>query len=471
MIDLSKIKKIFILGIKGVAMTNLAIILKKSGKEVFGWDVKEEFITEPLIKKYNFPVYYDPQDPNLLKQISQSHLMIYSAAHQGKNHPLIKKFQNSVPLAHQAEILGLIMKQFKIPVAVCGSHGKTTTAALLSFALIQLGKQPSYLVGTSEFNCYDGGDFVPPDLTDYFVAEADEYGLNPPFDKTPKFYFFSPQYIIATNIDFDHPDVYANLEEVKEAFKTFFDKRKIIACGDNPPLVSVLNKLKKENIFTYGLNSSNDYQIVSSSLDKDYNYITLKLPDGKISHFKIKIFGEMNVLNATAVIAFFHQMKIPLKEIASAMENFSGAKRRFEKIYQDKKITIFDDYGHHPQEIEATLKTARLRFPHQRIIVIFQPHTYSRTAALLREFNQVLSQADSCFILPIFPSARENPKDFKITSLDLVRINNNKKNLFFVETKDQLFKNLKKRIKKGDIIFTIGAGDVYKLGYEIPKKL
>lgn len=471
MIELNKIKRIFILGIKGIAMTNIAIMLKKQNKEVFGWDVDEEFITDQTLKKYRIKVFTNQKEEKLSTLIKNCDLIIYSAAHGGTNHPLLKGYKQKIPLIHQAEIIGLMMKQFKQPIAICGSHGKTTTSALLSYALINLNQKPSYMVGTSQFNQYDGGDFNPPSKTNYFIAEADEYGLNPPKDKTPKLYLLNPQFIIATNIDFDHPDVYENLEMVKDAFYNFFDNRKIIACGDDINLISVLKKLKQENYLTYGFDKKNNYQIVNYQTTEDFTQFLVQFPNGERKSFQIKIFGKMNIVNTTSVIALLHQFGYNTNQIATAIENFTGAKRRFEKVYQGKKIAIFDDYAHHPKEITSTLEAARLRFPNKRIIVIFQPHTFSRTQALIKEFNQALSQADLAFILPIFPSAREDQKNFTISSQDIIEINNRKKNLIYVPNTTSLLNKLKQTVKINDIIFTMGAGNVYQFAHVLKKQL
>lgn len=463
---LNQSKRIFISGIKGVAMANLALILSKMGKEIIGWDVKEEFITKPIIdklkqkqliliegsKKINYLI-------NLLKNID---LYVYSAAHQPINNLLFKKISSVIPRFHQAQIIGEIMKQFQIPIAVAGSHGKTTISSLLSYSLIQLNQKPSYLVGTSSFNNYFGGDYHQPSKTKFFIAEADEYGLNPPIDKTPKFFFLSPKYIIANNIDYDHPDVYQNLEEVKIVFNKFFKDRKIIANGDNQSLLSTLKKINRKQYLLYGFHNKNDYQIKNYSINEDISSFNLYFYDKKIESFKIKIFGLMNILNSAAVITLLLHLGFSAKEIKKAIKDFTGAKRRFEIVYQKNDIKIFDDYAHHPTEIEKTIEAAKLRFPKRRIIVIFQPHTFSRTKKLLKEFNHSLSKADLAFILPIFPSARENPTYFNVSSQSIITINN-KNNLIFVEDKKDLFNRLTKTLTKSDIIFTMGAGDVYKL--------
>ncbi len=463
---LNQVKKIFICGIKGVAMANLALILNQMGKEIIGWDVEEDFITKPIIdqlKEKQLLLIEGEKNihrlTNLLKNID---LYVYSAAHQSMNNFLFKKISPSVRRLHQAEIIGEIMKPFPIPIAVAGSHGKTTISSLLSYSLIQLNQKPSYLVGTSSFNNYFGGDYHSPSKTKFFIAEADEYGLNPPINKTPKFFFLSPKYIIASNIDFDHPDVYQNLEEVKTAFKKFFDKKFIFANGDSKNLLTTFKEINRKQYLLYGFNNENDYRITNYFIAENWVSFDLYYHQKQIGTFKVKIFGLMNIINSAAVIALLLQLGFSVDEIRKAIENFTGAKRRFEIVYQKNNLKIFDDYAHHPTEIEKTIEAAHLRFPKRRIIVIFQPHTYSRTQTLLKEFNHSLSKANLTFILPIFPSARENKNQFKTSSQSIINADN-KKNLIFVKNKKELFDILSKNLTKNDIIFTIGAGDVYKL--------
>ncbi len=470
MMELSK--NIFFLGIKGVAMANLAVILKKMGKQVSGCDLEEEFITDKLLidNNINWLIGFDPK-----KLPKDTDLIVYSAAHGGTKNPLVvDAVKNKINIISQAKLLGELMDQFEKKIAVCGCHGKTTTSSLLVYALNKLRQHPSYLVGVPFFTGYSGGDFQSKK---YFVVEADEYGVNPPIDKTPKFHLLNPNYIIATNIDFDHPDVYKDIEETKKVFKMFFlglvpsktgdkQKQKIILCADDKNLMGVAGSLTRNSYITYGESEKADYQIVNSKVTEDESAFEIK----NVGKFKISLFGKHNILNATAVVVQLIQFGFKPEEIQKAIFGFTGAERRFEKKYFKNNIYLFDDYGHHPTEIKATISAAKNRFPKRRIIVIFQPHTYSRTQNLLNEFAKSLSLADICLILPIFASARENSKNFNITSQDIVRII--KDTLYkdcpykvspYFGSKKQVVDKLQSILKEGDIVFTTGAGDVYKL--------
>ena len=452
---LKQAKNIFFVGIKGVAMANLAVMLTKMGKRAYGADIEEEFITDRLLEdnKIKWSTGFERQ--SLPKNID---LMVYSAAHGGLSNPLmVEAKKRKVRSISQADLLGELMTGFRAKIAVAGCHGKTTTCSLLSYALNKLGAEPSYIVGVPFFTDYQGVDYQ---RRDYFVVEADEYGVNPPVDKTPKFLKLDPDWIIGTNVDFDHPDVYKNIEETKKAFIKFFDNKKVIVNVDDKNLAQCFKTLESNRILTYGFSEKAKYQIVNWKAGKNGSTFEIK----NVGQFEIALFGRHNVANSAAVVVQLLQFGFKANEIKKAIENFEGAERRFELIYQKNDTYLFDDYGHHPREIEATIQSAKERFPGRRIVVIFQPHTYSRTNFLLKEFRESLSLADLGFILPIFASARENKSQFKVASRDIV---DDKKNLFYIESATRLIAELTPRFKNGDVIFTMGAGDVYKLKNQI----
>jgi len=452
-----KERNIFIVGIKGVAMTNLAIILKKMGKNVSGADVEEEFITEENLKKYQITYQIGFDEKKLPSYVD---LVIYSAAHEGIKNPLvIEARKKKIRVVSQAEILQEIMSDFKNKVAICGSHGKTTTASLLAYTLIKLNLEPSYLVGSSSFDNFDGGDLRKKD---YFLVEADEYAISYPFDNTPKFLKLKPDFIIETNIDYDHPDVYKNLTSVKEAFFNFFLYRNLILNIDDKNTREVVKKLRNINhekkIITYGLSEDADFRIIDPTFFKTKTSFTLLFQNKNLGRFSISLAGEHNIRNATAVIAFLVSKGIEVKKVKKAIKDFTGAKRRFEFLGRVKKSLFFDDYAHHPQEIKATIEAAKKRFPKIKTIVFFQPHTFSRTLSLLRDFNSSLKIADKGYVLPIFPSAREKSKKFSVSAKEII---GQSKNIFYIHEKD-IINTLLKETKERSIILIMGAGDIYK---------
>lgn len=449
-------------------MANLAIILKKMGKKVTGTDVDEEFITDRLLKS-NKISYLIGFNTKILPK--KSDLVIYSAAHQGDDNPLIIRAKKlKMRTAHQIEVIAEVISRFNKKIAVCGSHGKTTTSALLAYTLINLKIEPSYLVGAPGFNNLPGGDLKKDG---YFVVEADEYGLNPPKNTTPKFSYLDPDYIICNNIDFDHPDIYQNIDQTKKAFLNFFNEKKLFICADDNNLMSVAKQLTRKQYRTFGFSALSDLRVISIFSSQTMTRFTVRLPNHKQTTFTVNLFGKKNISNAAGVILFLLDLGFSPERIKTAMTGFSGAQRRFQLLYQNKDYLLLDDYGHHPAEIEATIEAARARFDNRRIIIIFQPHTYSRTAVLRQEFVRALTTADKCLLLPIFSSAREKKEEFKISSIDLERLAKKagKKNLQSFENRDLLLSKLEKIIKPQDIIFTMGAGDVYKMKDKIIKIL
>lgn len=460
---LTRFKNIFIIGIKGAAMSNLAVILKEMGKHVDGCDVAEEFITDSLLKKYHIS-YSVGFDPIFLS--NETDLVIYSAAHTGQeNQIVIEAKKRGIMTVPQAKILGELLSLFKTRIAVSGCHGKTTTSSLLAYALIKLGVKPSYMIGVPTFNGQPGGMY---DGRDYFVIEADEYGVNPPADKTPKLLFLHPTHIICTNIDFDHPDVYQDIEETKKTFLQFFGSEKLFLCIDDVHIKSIMGKLDKAQYQTFGFSSGADLQIQNPIFSETQSSFDLVYKGKNLGMFTTSLFGEKNISNAAGVVLTLFDLGFEVQKIKEAIKDFATVKRRFEFVYKKNDTYLFDDYGHHPAEIAATIEAARARFKDRRIVTIFQPHTYSRTLSLKKEFAEILSKSDLCLIAPIFPSAREDVKEFQVSSFDIAKESGNVRVKAF-SSLEELLVQLKESVMPRDIIFTIGAGDIYKLKDEIIK--
>ena len=447
-------------------MVNIAVILKKMGKQVSGCDIPEEFPTD-IVLTQNAISFETPIPEHLPENIDT---VVYAAAHKGDQNSLVLEAkEKGIQVIHQAELLGELLGQFAMSIAVAGCHGKTTTSSLLAYALIQLGKAPSYLIGAPSFGQYPGGDYKE---NAYFVIEADEYGINPPQNKTPKFHYLKPSSAIITNIDFDHPDVYTSLEDTKHAFKVFIENittganalLPIVVCSDNQPLMDVMQSFKRESYKTYGTAEGSDYLVNDMQFSQDRTIFYIER-NGERIPFTISLYGEKNVLNAAGVISWLMEHGFDYQDIQKAILDFTGAKRRFEQVYHEHDIYLFDDYAHHPVEIEALVSAVRNRFDRQRVILLFQPHTFSRTSALEHDFITALSKADISFITPIFGSAREHISEDTITSHH-IQAEAEKKgitNIHVCETTEELLSALKEHVQKGDIVVTAGAGDIYKL--------
>ena len=462
---------IFFVGIKGVAMANLALICREKGIDVSGSDLSEEFITDHELSEKDIKIVYSFDATALPHDVE---LVVYSAAHGGdKNPQVVEALNRGIKVVHQAIFIGDLLSIYKHTIAVAGCHGKTTTSGLLAYALSTMDEKPGYMVGVSEFNEMPGG---AAGKSDYFVVEADEYALNPPADKTPKFHFIHPTHALITNIDFDHPDIYENIEDTKDAFKTFIDNVKsvtipsIVVCADDEHTMSIIKECDLDRYVTYGLSPESDVKISNIKTINTGMQFTLTSTCLDINEsFTISLFGEKNVLNATGAIVLLRICNFSLTQIQTAIEGYTGAKRRFELVEHIRESYIFDDYAHHPAEISSTIQAARARFPENRLIVIFQPHTFTRTESLKNEFIEALSKADMSLVLPIFGSAREKISTDAITSKELQLLAEAKglKNIHGFDSKKESIEYLEKGFKNGDVIFTMGAGDVYKLKSEL----
>jgi len=464
--SLNNIHSIHFTGIKGVGMTALACCAQDLGIKISGSDIDEVFVTDAILKKRRIKWLIDFK----AKNINYPDLLITTGAHGGLANPEVTEAKKKdIPLMTHGEALGLFMKK-KIGISVCGVGGKTTTSAILATILRLSGLHPSYAVGV--------GEIFPlgaPGLYDkkgaLFVAEADEYATSIGIDNRPRFSWQDPKFIICTNIEHDHPDVYKNINDIKKTFLKFFQKIPkdgyLIINGDNPHNLEVLNSYSGPS-YTYGIGENNDWQVKNIKRKKGENTFSVYFKDKQIGNFKINIPGQFNILNATAAIALLSILKIPTHKIKEGLEQFKGTKRRFEFVDKKNNIEIYDDYAHHPIEIKNTLKAARNWFGrNRRIIVIFQPHTYSRTKKLLHQFSQSFNDANEVIITKIYASAREK-KDPKISGQILANaISKYHQRVNFVNNPQVLLKLIKKISQKKDIIITMGAGDVWKINKKI----
>jgi len=442
-------------------MANIAVMLKGMGKKVGGVDVKDEFITDKTLELNTISYSTNFHESAALDNYE---VFIYSAAHEGSASFLAQEAQKKgLILISQPELIAAFVKSHSLSIAVAGCHGKTTTSSLIAWTLSHMGKIPSYLIGAPPFEGGGGGIITG---SDYFVVEADEYGVHPPLDKRPKFLFLHPHIALCTNIDFDHPDVYDSLDATKKVFFEFLSQaQKIVVCGDDMAVRSLLPQLKKLSLRVYGTTEDCDYQITNQKADATGISFELSKYGVSLGSFTSLLFGEKNILNCAGAIATLLEAGCAPDEIRRGIAGFSGAKRRMETVWTNSQSYLIDDYGHHPNEIAATIAALRSRFGQKKLHVLFQPHTFSRTQELKDAFVQELSHADYVYLLPIFPSARENAAAFRITSAELSRIAMRRGNITFFAFDDpaSLLAHLQAQFKPGDVALTLGAGDIYKL--------
>jgi len=456
---MKKNQKIHFVGIKGVAMTALAVWYKEAGHAVTGSDVAEEFPTDEILAKANIRVV--PFDVKNIGGRVKPDLVIYTGAHGGKDNPEVVEAEAlGIPTLPHGKALGRVMADKK-QVSVAGSHGKTTTTAMIATMLSTAGLDPSWAVGCGEIRGLGlPGHFGRGGV---FVAEADEYVTDPGHDGTPRFLWQHPDILVVTNIDYDHPDAYASLEAVQDAFVKLQNKSRITIANADDPASSVLAK----NAITYGFSPRAEYQISGVTFGDDRTFFTLNQRGMKIKDFVLNVPGKHNAANAAAAAVACKQLGLPWEQIHEGLSAFGGTKRRFELVGKIGDTRVIDDYAHHPKEIMATLAAARQWYPKQRIIVVFQPHTYSRTKALLHEFAGAFGDATEVIITDIYASARET-QTLGVTGKTLVQeVASHNRSVYFAPGFSDVQKIVCGHMRDGDVIIFMGAGDIYGWGKKL----
>lgn len=456
--DLKTAKKIYFIGVKGVGMTAIAQVLKLRGAEVTGSDTHEKFFTDEVLAKSGIKFYEGFNAANLTAETPD--LVIYSTAYTDENPELATAKKSGVAILSYPEALGQIFKE-GFGIAVCGTHGKTTTTAMLGFVLQELGSDPTVVVGSAVpqlgGNARVGGG-------KYVVIEADEY--------QNKFLYFNPQAVILTSVEYDHPDFFKTPEDYIDAFRKFVEKIPeggfLLACFDDKN-VSEIAKEAKCKIISYGLENG-DWQaknIVQKNDGMEFEVLEYGESRGK---FSIQLAGEHNVTNALAVIATTKELGYDTEKIREALEKFSGAVRRFEIKAEAGGVLVIDDYGHHPTEIKVTLEAVRQKYPGRRIWCVFHPHTFTRTKALLSDFAKSFGAVDKTIVIDIYGSAREVAGG--VSSNELVElIKKEGKDALYISTISEAAGFLAREVKSGDVVITMGAGDVWRAGESLLQSL
>ncbi len=443
-------KKVYFIGIKGAGMAALAELLKKGeGKKISGSDTGEVFFTDEILKNLGIKVYQDFSIKNIKKE--KPDLIVYSTAYNQENIEVNYAVENNIPSLSYPEALGELMKT-KYSVAVCGTHGKTTTTAMLALTMKECGKDPSAIVGSQ---MKQTGSNALTGKSEYLIVEADEY--------QDKFAYYFPTAVILTNLSYDHPDFFSSVEAYQQAFIRFIKKIPLhgflAVCGNDARALEAAKEANCKLVIYGNFDETEEIQLAEEFNHlKKGNFEIIKTPE----KFNLKVPGAHNLLNATAVYAFAEQFKLNKTTVIEALNNYEGVARRFEKIGENKGTIIIDDYAHHPEEIRATLKTARKKYSLKNIICVFQPHTYSRTEAFLESFAQSFEDCDEMIITDIYSSAREQKKDFDPRLLT-EEIKKYKKNVKYLSQTEEAFNYLKTALSPKDVLITMGAGNIGEL--------
>lgn len=455
-IDFSKVKKIYFLGIKGSGMVALVEILQRRGFEIGGSDTTEKFFTDDILKKRLCVKFFEGFDADHIKD--DIDLVVYSTAYNEKNNEEWKaaRFKN-LPMISYPELLGLLFGQ-KYGIAVCGTHGKTTTTAILAQIFKKADFDPTAVVGSQVKQWYGS---ALAGRSEFMIIEADEY--------QGKLDYYQPQAVILTSADWDHPDFFKTYAEYKKTFENFVAKIPrhgfLVVCGDSSETQEIA-KCAKCKVVTYGFGKDNTVKIKEYGLKNGKQHFELWFNEKKLGDFELELPGKHNALNAAGAVAMAHQFNANLIKVREALSDFEGTSRRFEYIGKRNGAILIDDYGHHPEEIKATLKAAREFFPKKKIWCVFHPHTFTRTKALLSEFSQSFEEADRVIILDIYGSAREVQGG--VHSKDLVeKAKKYHHNVEYISTIDEAVEYLQDKIGKEDLVIAMGAGNVWEVAEKL----
>lgn len=458
MIQLSDYKNIHCIGIGGVGVSAIAEILLSRGYRVSGSDMKQSEITDRL-KQHGVKIYIGHRAEN----VEDADLIVYSAAIAEENPEIIRAREKNLPLASRAEVLGTLMDDFENSIAISGTHGKTTTTSMVSLILQRAELEPTILVGG---NLAEIGGNVKVGGSQYFVTEACEY--------RDSFLELRPKIEVILNIDSDHLDYFKDIEHIVSSFERFTkampEDGKLIAYDANPFVSRIIKDIP--TAITYGYSQGCTYQIADVAFDGegmpsfDVNY-----QGEKLGRVQLRVPGEHNILNATGAFACCHQLGVSTETIIATLDDFTGTQRRFDIIgTTESGVRLVDDYAHHPTEIKATLSAAH-NIPHRQLWCLFQPHTYTRTLALFDDFAEAFTDADVLILAEIYAAREKNI--YKISSKELAeeikRVHPEKK-VYYMDTFEDIANYVRTNAAEGDLVITMGAGDIYKVGEMIIDK-
>ena len=450
-----KSKKIHFVGIGGIGMSGIAELLLNLGYKISGSDLQQSDITHRL-ESLGGTIHIGHD----AAWIKGADVVVISSAIAADN-PEVQSAENSqIPVIPRAEMLAELMRLNKFGIAIAGSHGKTTTTSMVAWVLAQAGLDPTIVIGGKVDSL--GGSNAKLGEGDFLVAEADE--------SDGSFLKLAPVLEVVTNIDLEHLDFYNSIEEIKAVFLKFIDKIPFygaaILCLDDTHVASILPEIKKR-ILTYGLTSqANVYarRISTNGLNCRFEVCKENEVLGEIT---ISLAGVHNVYNALASVTVGLELDIPFNAIAAALQNFSGVQRRLQIKGERRDITVVDDYGHHPTEIRATLSALRDAWPERRLVVLFQPHRYSRTFALAEDFHTAFHEANIVLLTEIY-GASETPIP-GVTAEALVNgiKRHGHRHAHFEPSFDKLLDRTMDILAPGDVVLTLGAGNIWQVGEKL----
>ena len=439
-------------GIGGIGMSSIAEVLLARGFRVTGSDARKSEVTDRL-ESLGAVVF----EGHAAAQIEGADVVVYSSAVKpGENPETVEAQRRRIPLIPRAVMLGELMRM-KHGIGIAGTHGKTTTTSMVGLVASEAGFDPTIIVG-GKVAVFGGSNAVAGE-GDLIIIEADEY------DRT--FLRLTPVLAVVTSIEADHLDIYKDLDDIKGAFTQYASSVPFfgaaIVCLDDPNVQAILPRLDRR-VITYGTSRQADLRAENVRRDGMNTAFDVLAAGERLGEVQIAVPGLHNVRNALAAIAVGLELDIPFERIAAAMARFSGVERRFERVGEVAGVLVVDDYAHHPTEVRATLEGAAAAYPGRRIVAVFQPHLYTRTRDFMEDFAHAFLGADVLVLTDIY-AAREQPIE-GVTGRDLAETATRfgHRDVHFVEDKNGLPNYLARVVSKGDLVITMGAGDVYKYG-------
>ena len=449
-----KTKQIHFVGIGGIGMSGIAELLLNLGYRVSGSDLASTSITENL-QSLGGKIYQG----HSAEHVGQADVVVTSSAIAPDNPEVVEANRLFIPVIQRAEMLAELMRLKKYGIAIAGSHGKTTTTSMVSCMLAQAGLDPTIVVG-GKVDSFGGNARLGDG--EFLVAEADE--------SDGSFLKLSPVLEVVTNIDLEHLDYYRDIDHIKQTFLQFIDKIPFygaaILCLDDANVADILPSIRRR-IITYGMTAQADYHAENVSFNEGRVYFSVYKGRTLLGEINLAPPGMHNVYNALATICIGLELEIPFAVLASALQNFGGVQRRMQKKGEVAGIVVVDDYGHHPTEIRATLSAIKIAWPDKRLVVAFQPHRYSRTKGLFKEFQTCFHQADFLVMTDIY-AASETPIEGVSSEKLLSKIRQHgQKQTLYVPSVQQLPEVLADMVTENDLVLTLGAGNIVRAGEEL----
>ncbi len=450
---------IHFIGIGGYGMSAIAKVMLELGYRVTGSDLARQELTDKLAAK-GAQVYIGHN----ASHVQGADVVVYSTALAKDNVEMKAAEKLNIPILHRSQMLARLMADRK-GIAVAGAHGKTTTSSMISLVMEQCGLDPTFIIGGEIMNV---GSNAKAGKGDFVVAEADE--------SDGSFLQYHPMYAIVTNVEADHLENYdGDFEKLKQAYVQFLSqvnpKGKAILCVDDPHLKALLPTLKTDTV-TYGFHASSGADCYAEQIELGDRRVSFDViyHGNNLGRVKISVPGRHNVYNSLATIIICLEANIPFDRIKEAILDFRGAKRRFQVLGDTDGILVIDDYAHHPTEIEATISAAKAT--DKRIIAVFQPQRYTRTFFLFDQFSRAFHEADEVLITDIYSPAGEKQIEGISSAklVELIRTNSNP-NVKFFAAKEEVFTYLKNHVSSGDLVLTMGAGDIWRVAFDLAREL